>query len=140
MRGAYKYPMLMTLSGSNLTAFNPPQSYMNQDFATLSGDWGIFNFARPSRLKKTTGYIAAGAAIVSTVAPNPITAGIAAGAGAASAGLSLVHNSYKAGPDPGTGFQPGMPVAPAPLPEKKSKAVPLIIGAVALVAALGIAA
>ena len=74
-RNVYKRPMLITLEGNEI----------------LGADWGIFNFARPSRIKKWAPAI--GTALVAI--PTPVTQLVGAGlvtSGVVSAG---VHSSYK---------------------------------------------
>ena len=147
----------MTLEGFNdrgdfsnhggLDTFNPNLTYYAQDFAVMSGiSLGPLDYIwKPSKAKTTFGVIATGATLLTAVAPNPITGAIAAGAGVAAGGMAAIHSTYDKGgsgspPATGTGYQPVGP-NPGMTPEvkKPSLAMPLIVGAIGLIAAFGIA-
>jgi hypothetical protein len=149
----YKRPMLMTLEGNgflqnykNLEPENYAGAYYNQQFATLGG-WGAFDFLRPSKLKKTAGAITAVSTAL-TVVPGlqAVMAPVAGAAAGVTAGATLIHNVYaRKGPSGEVEYysdaQGKNPIPAGNIQtKKKSPIVPIVIGAVGILAALGIAA
>jgi len=153
MRSVYRYPALYTLEGYTGSDFPVPgvrmsgaykqqDTYREQNFAVLSGDWGILNFLRPSQMRTWTGAVAT-VATVASVIPNPVTPWIAGAAGALSAGSQAIYMARRGGsgdpPDSGTGYKPSTDAGITGTPEqKKTPWVPAVILGGAIIAALSI--
>ena len=113
-----KQPKLVTLSGS----FDYEQDFMSGD------DWGIFNFARPSRLKKVAPAAAAIMGIAAIAFPPAAFVLLPAAAGMVTAGVIAagVHETYRhdESPPPSqleyTVIDPPTVKPPPPKPESKT--------------------
>lgn len=153
MKSIYRYPTLYTLEGYGGSDFPVPgvslsgayeqqDTYRSQDFAVLSG-WGIFDFLRPSRIRKWAPAVAAGAGAITAAIPNPITGVIAIGAGAAGGISSSIYQANRGGsgdpPNSGTGYKQKTDDNLVGVPEqKKVPWVPIAVLGGAVIAALSI--
>ena len=149
MRSVYRYPALYTLEGYTGSDFPVPgvrmsgaytqqDTYREQNFAVLSG-WGIFDFLRPSRVRKWAPAVAAVAAVVP---PNPITGAIAIGAGVAGGASQAIYMANRGGtkdpPSTGTGYKQSADEGVTGVEQKKVPWVPIAVAGGALLAAMAI--